>query len=257
MKASRSALASPRAPHVRTALCCGRGLRPSRCRPTQRLRAACRAATSPSPTRSRPTMPWPMSCAEAMPWPNGNSLIRCILMSAISSPDGHTGIASRAAMRSAPSDAPSHCRRRAQRSTRCVSASCPAPTTSTDISRPTAISPTKIRTSSCFSATTSTTPSRTTNRSCVGIAMVSYRRRCRPTATVMPNTASTRTCSVCMRKCLRSSPGTTMRLRTTTPTNGRNGSSNRRVSCNSAPRRIRHFTSICRFGRSCRILKAL
>ena len=65
-----------------------------------------------------------------------------------------------------------------RRLTRCASASCPAPTTSTVISRPTAISPTKTLTLSCFLATISTTRSRTINRSCAGTATASSVRRC-------------------------------------------------------------------------------
>ena len=95
-----------------------------------------------------------------------------------------------AASRSA---APRPSRRRTPRRIGCVSVSCPALTTSTAIFRPTGTSRTKIPNSCFSSATTSTKPSRRGGRPCAGTPTASRRRRCRPTATAMRNTGSTRT----------------------------------------------------------------
>ena len=157
-----------------------------------------------------------------------------------------------AAMRRAASGAPRRCRRRAPGSSGCASASSPAPTTSTATSPPTGTSPTRIRRSSSTSATISTNTSRSGVRSCAATRTASRRRRCRPTATATPNIGSTRTCSACTPKCRRSSPGTTMRCRTTMPTSGRNISTIPRCSCCGGRRPTRRSTSTCRCVRSCR-----
>ena len=136
--------------------------------------------------------PWPRWCGGARRPRSAPSAIRCISTWLAWSQAGNTGTGSQAVTRRVRSAAPARCRLRARRSTSSATAMCPAPITSTAIFPAIAISPTRIPNSCCSSATTSTRRSRKTARSCDGIPMASKLLRCRPTATAIHNTGSTR-----------------------------------------------------------------